>query len=343
MFFIVNKVDGAETWEYHYSLVTGILKSNVLLSIVFFSWFLYARKCYGYVTHRLRKPEYGSLKIMSSLPRLKQLGLFFATETWLLLPVLLYALLMIGIGFAKHFYLQSLSVILFLFSLLLGASIGHWRELNNYTAKKISGWKSSRLKLSGTYFPFIVMQYIFRYYKFTWLGIKLFTCGILYLVARNNSLTERDIKTVFLFYSFGIMTNAIIIYQARKFEELTISFYRSMPVPLFKRFLQYAFILFILVVPEFVTGYILVPAHLRYYDAASFPLSGFGLFLLLNSVSFMQSFSVKEFLKITMVIFCLQYIFIMTAGFIVLYVLLISAALWLFLANYWKYERSTDV
>lgn len=341
MFFIVNKNDGAETWEYHYSLVIGTLKSNIMLVIVFLFWFLYARKCYSHISFLLNKPEYNSLRIIGTLPRLKQLVLFFVVAIWLLLPVLLYALLIIYIGFLNQYYIQALLVIVFLFILLLGASIGHVRVLNNSGVKAIGGKRFKRT-IPVSNFTLIIIQYIFRHHKLTWVGINLFTSVILYVIVRNNTLSERDIKTIFLFYSFGVMCNAILINHARKFEDMYLSFYRTLPVHTAKRFLGYVFFMLILLIPEFITCYILSPGHFQFRDATNFSLSGFGLLLLLNSVSFMRSFDAKEFLKITMVIFCLQYIIIMACGFVVLYSLLLASAVCLFWVNYQKYEPNID-
>lgn len=343
MFFIVNKVDGAETWEYHYSLITGMMQSNVFLSLVFFFWFLYARKCYAHTTFLLRKPEYGSIRIINSLSRFKQLRLFIITEAGLMLPVLLYAGLIIYIGFWKHYYVQTLLVILFLLILLVGASAGHLRELNNQGNKKTFLRSRLGLRTSLSNYPLIIIQYIFRHHKLTWLAIKLFTCGILYVVVRNNTLTERDIKALFLFYSFGIIANAIIIYKARKFEEVYVSFYRSLPVYSLKRLLQYALVVATLLVPEFATCYTLAPLYLPYHYAIGFSLSAFGLLLLLNSVTFIRAFNAKEFIKIAMIIFCMQYIIIMSAGFPALYLLLFVLSSWLFFINYLHFEPANEL
>jgi hypothetical protein len=338
----VNKVDGAETLEYHYSLIRGTMKSGVLMAFVFFAWLLYARRCFSSVSLLLNKPEYNCFRIIGSYSRLKQIRLFFVIELWLMLPVLLYAVLMIIVGFAKGYYLQSVSIIVFFSVLLYAMSAGHTRRLNDQPQNSLLS-KGPVFIRPLSNFPSIVIQFILRNHKFTWTGIKLFTCGILYLVERNNTLTELDQKTFFLFYSLGIMANAIIIYQARKFEETYLSFYRSLPVFKIRRLLQYTAIILLLLTPEIVTCFSLTPTHLLFNDAIVFSLSGFGLLLLSYSVSFARAFTAKEFLKILMIIFCLQYAIFMVAGAVLLDTLLFIAAISIFFQNYLEFERETHL
>jgi len=75
-----------------------------------------------------------------------------------------------------------------------------------------------------------------------WAGVKLFTCGALYLIALNNTVTDYDTSMVFLFLNFGILANGVLIYRIREFKETYVRF----------------------------TARILVPVYLHYTDAINF-------------------------------------------------------------------------
>jgi hypothetical protein len=76
MFFIVSKVDGAGLYEYHYSLVTGMLNNNILLSCVLFLWLIYVRKYVLFVSGTISNPQYTFLHIYNQLPKSSGSGCF---------------------------------------------------------------------------------------------------------------------------------------------------------------------------------------------------------------------------------------------------------------------------
>ncbi len=341
MFCIVSKVDGAGLYEYHYSLVTGMLKSNLFLLLMFFAWFLYVRKYVGFVSNVMLNDHYSFLKIYNRLSKIRRLWLFFTVEIWLLMPVLLYALFISFVGFRQHLYLPVLSVIGYLLLVCIIAAAWHLYVLTDLPAQTIFSFKnvSSKFRLRPSYHV-MLLEFVASKQKMIWAGVKLFTCGVLYLIARNNTVTDYDAGMAFLFFNFGILANGVLIYRIREFEETYVSFYRGLPVSLMKRFLQYSFIYFIFLIPEFVTAGILVPVYLHYTDAINFMLCSFSLLLLMNSITFLADFEMKEYIKILFSIFCVQCIFLITTGFVFLYLLLFIAAITIFLKSYYTFERN---
>jgi hypothetical protein len=340
MFCIVSKVDGAGVYEYHYSLITGMFKSRVFLMIVLFAWFMYLRKCIVFVSKVIFNPRYSFLQVYNQLSPLKNFWLLFIVEIWLLMPVLLYTLFISFIGFKQHHYLTVALIVSYLLFLSVMAAIWHAHQLDNLNKRGIFSFLNFNGKpgqLSS--YHFILLQFISKNQIMVWTGIKIFTCGALYLIARNNSLTDYDISMPFLFYNFGILANGVIIFRIRAFEELYLSFYRSLPVSLIKRCLQYLVTYLILLIPEIVTAIALTPVHLYLRDAVNFILCGVGLSLLMNSITFID-FKMKEYLKILLVFFCIECIFLMTVGFVFLYLFLLIAAVIIFFRRYYQFEQN---
>lgn len=175
--------------------------------------------------------------------------------------------------------------------------------------------------------------------KIILLTTKIITCGILYLIARNNSSSYYDISFPFLFFNFGILANGMIIYRAREFEEMYLSFYRGLPLSIPKRFLNYATIYFILLLPEFLTIVFITPEYLHYNDAISFGLCAYALLLLINSITFFQEFSKREFATAIFVIFCFEYIFLLLLGLYILAIVLATATIICFTRSYYNFEN----
>jgi hypothetical protein len=341
LFYIVGEDDGAGLIEYHYSLIMGMLTSKIILLLVFFLWLLYAGKYTAFVAKILKDPRYSFMQIYNCLDKGRQFRLFVMIEVLLLLPVLLYSVFIVAIGFHHHFYLTVLLIIVYL--LLLGILPALWHVhclSNNYKRINFPWQKIKRWPGLPSFYPVILIRFVVRKQKMIWLGVKVFTCGILYLIAGNNKLTPSDIGTVFLFFNFGILGNGIILYRIREFEETQLRFYRGAPVSLLKRFLQYSLVYFIFLIPEFITAAILAPVYLSYSDAINFTLCGYSLLLVMNTITFLQDFSMRDYLKIILLVFSVQYIFIVTGMLGFLYLFFFVLALALFLISYYRFERN---
>ena len=344
MFFIVGSVDGAGLLEYHRTLATGMLENYMFLLFVFAAWFLYAQKCAGFVTRLLKKPEYSFLHIYNCISKAKLARLFFFIEVLLLLPVLLYGLFVIIIGCWQHYYFPAIEVALYLLILCVLLTARHVFFLSGkrfvkpvQNGRRTGGWQ----RLSSLY-PLILFRFISNKHKIIWFGIKTFTCGMLYGVARNNALNGSDLRLLFLFFTTGILVNGILVYRVREFEEMYLHFYRGLPVSLPKRLFQYSLLYFVVLIPEFITAFILSPGHLSWTVALQFSLSAYSLLLLMNTITFLKHFSMKEFLPILLLLFCVQYIFIMTVGLYSLCLLFFVCAILFFLISYYKSEWNPE-
>lgn len=339
LFFIVGDFHGAGIIEYHYSLITGILENNYFLLFVCFAWLLYARKCAAYVTGILYKPEYAFLHILNYLSKAKRFFLFFFTAVLLLMPVVLYASLIVIVGWKRHFYASAISVGLYLVLLCAISAARHVHQLNNLERKMVSPAKKASwlTQLLATY-PLVLLRFVAHKQLFVWLGIKIFTCGILYAISRNNTATTYDFSSVFWFFNFGIIANGILVYRIREFEASYLTFYQGLAVSLPKRLLEYSLVYFMLLLPEFITLSRLVPVQLHFSDAASFALSSYSLLLLLHSITFLHRFSMSTYLKIVLLIACLQFIFLIFASLTLLSLLFFILAIVLFITRYYQFE-----
>ena len=340
MFCIVGVVDGAGLLEYHYSLITGMLANWKFLLFVFFGWFLYTRKYAVFVSVTLHKPQYAFMHIFNCLGKAQQYKLFFKVELWLMLPVLLYTVIIYIIGCWQHNYTPLIYITLYLLLLCVAAAAWHVYLLLHLHQKKVLFWQKVTLfpKLLASY-PMVLLRFVVRKQTVIWAGIKIYTCGVLYMIARNNSVHDTDIVPAFLFFNFGILSNGILVYRIREFEETYLMFYRGIPVSLMRRFFQYTFIYFFLLIPEFVTVGKLVPVHLNYDQAIRFALCGYSLLLLMNSITFIQNFSTKDFVKILILLFFVACIFLPSFGITVLYLFFLFLAIVTFLKSYYQFEQ----
>ncbi|MDB5251842.1 MAG: hypothetical protein JWP27_1011 [Flaviaesturariibacter sp.] len=333
MFFIVNQAA-----DYHLALIKGLLNSGVILMIVFAGWFLYARKCTAFISDRMRDPSYAFLQVLNTLPSSRRRALLLVVEAWLLLPVLLYAMLIVLVGLPQGHYVPVGLVVAFLMLICIASAEMHLKLLANPESAMSTRRPVVRNKIFQGY-PFLLLAYVARFQKVPWGAIKVFTCGIVYLVVRNQSPADDDIAMAFLFFTLGIMANALLVERIRSFEETRLSFYRGSPVSLSKRFLQYAFVYAAILLPEFLTLALLAPSHLHPGDALRFALCGYGFLLLMNSLASTHDYRRKEFLKIMLLFFFVQYALLLSIGLFAAALLLIVTALAVFRYAYYGFER----
>lgn len=337
MFVIVGSTHGYGLYEYHRSLAVGMLSNAGFLTGVFALWFLYARKYVSYVTETFYQLAFGFIDIFNRLNKTRLFFLFTLVQLWLLLPIISYAVFLIIIGVEEKYFFQIALIIFYISMLCLTGAAWHVYRLNNLHKNILFPWKNippfSVIPISYT---FVLLGFIARKQRALWAGIKIFTCGVLYLIARNNSTADYDISLPFLFFNFGILANGIVIYRIRQFELDYLSFYRGLPVSLLKRFVQYSLLYLALLIPEFITSALLAPVHLHYYDAISFSLSSFSLLLFINTICQLQHFSRKEFAAILLLLFAAQYVFMLVAGLTALYVFFTVVSMAIFFANYYK-------
>ncbi|HVI44193.1 MAG TPA: hypothetical protein VM802_04970 [Chitinophaga sp.] len=339
LFLIVSPVHGAGLVEYHYSLMTGMLSNYYFLLVVFFVWILYARKCAAFVTALLYRPEYTFLRVYNSASSARRFRLFLLVDTTLLLPVIIYAVLVTITGWRQRLFPSTLLVPLYVVALCAGMAAYHLQQLSSLerdTTKPLlrgawSQWLRSR-------YPVMLLRYVLTNQKMIWLGIKLFTCWMLYGAARNNTATVYDPGTVFWFFNFGIIANGIILNKTREFETVYFSFYRNVPVSLVTRLLQYALFCLLLLLPEMITIASLTPVHLHDSDALRYALCSYSLVLLMLSVTFLRRFSMKSYLQIILLITCIQFGCLLTGALLPLSLLMLVTAVCCFSAGYYRYE-----
>lgn len=335
---IVAEVDGAELWQFHYSLALGILQNSSYSLIVAVAWFLYARKAVQFVSGQLRQPQYSFVSVYNNLGRRQRFGLFLLVEAWLLLPVLIYGAFIVVYGWLHHLYFPIALVAAWLLLLCLFPAL--WFV---YLSENLYGDRSFTLKFRlplPSAYGVVLLRYVAHRQKIMWLAFTIFTCGSLYLVALNNTVSDYETVFPFLFFNFGILAHGIIVFGIREFEETYLSLYRGVPVSLLKRLVEYSLVYFVLLIPEFITAGLLVPVHLHYGDAILFSACGYGLVLLMNGMTFLRNFSRKEWLFLLLMIFCAQYVFLAGPGLPPLCGVLFAAAIVCFLAGYYRFDRA---
>jgi hypothetical protein len=161
---------------------------------------------------------------------------------------------------------------------------------------------------------------------------------VLYLLLRTQTPDDYDIRMPFLFFSMALFGHGALIYQLRRMEDQQLFFYRSLPVSLSSRMIQYAMLYLLILLPEMITLGWLTPDHIRFRDAAGFISAGYSTLLLLNGCLFIAALERSELLKLTGILFGILYFGVLSDNLILVAGLFLVAAGCLFFRGYSRRE-----
>jgi len=339
MVVVVGRANDAGLLEYHLSLIQGILVNPVIFLLVLLAWFLYAWKCKQFIALTLDRPEFSFLNILSCTKAARIYRLLFEVQFLLFLPVILYAIIIAGVGFYKHWHQPVIGLLVYILAICGISARWYLYLLQNPAVRGYRiRWRLPSLFRERFYWS-ILIRYVLTNRRLLLLIIKIYSCGMLYLLLVNRTGVDDDLKMILLFYSFGLLGHGILIRQIREMEETRLGFYRGMPLSLLGRYLQYGCLYFFLFIPEIITIGWLTPAYLHYQDALLFIFFGYSSLLLLNSLLCVKSFRITAFLKLSVVYFF--FIFVAVLAGVLLWLILFSLILSvsLFFGRYYAYER----
>src|ERR1700744_3432633 len=187
-FVMFGMVEPGQLLNYHKTLMLAFVSNPLMMAVVFAIWLIYTIKGWHYVIGQISAVNQQFLFYSSNaFEKRQQYTGWFITQLTVLLPILIYGLIAVGVGFAHHYYLIPVAVLIYLF-LLCGISAVLYAGWVN---KLIDGSRQSWLlalssKWRKPWFSLFI-YYIFDKQKVTWLVTKglswVLITGFFYLFA----------------------------------------------------------------------------------------------------------------------------------------------------------------
>jgi hypothetical protein len=345
-FFIIffGIVGPSQQLAYHYALIRGILDAPSLLALVLFLWLLYSAKCSRWILGLLHSADHTFLHILPLLGRTKTFRLLLMIQAALYLPIILYATAILIIAFSCSSRAPAIILVAFISAICLGSSalyqyaLFHPGDLTRLTFMIRPADRRPVRKKYTPYWSFLLRGFLTEHTALL-TGIKIFACGILYLLLSMQTQNDYDIRMPFLFFSMALFGHGALIYQLRKMEDQQLFFYRSLPVSMINRMTQYAVLYLLVLLPEMITLGWLTPDHIRVRDAAGFVFAGYSTLLLLNGCLFIAALERSELLKLTGILFGILYFGVLADHLFFISGLFLVAAGCLFFRGYAQREE----
>jgi hypothetical protein len=336
MFLAVGQANGVGIIDYHYSLIRGLLGDFSFLLAVHCVWVIYALRCVQFVRTTLQKPEFAFLKMLALVDERKLFTMLLATQVLLFLPVLLYVIIIVAVGYIDHFYLSTSIVLSSNVIISMLCALYYFNLVRNRQQQSFRSLQ--RVMKPRFYFNFL-LRYVQEEGKVLYLLIKIFSCGTsFFLLRERDPLNETDLRLPIFFYCIAVLTHSILIHRVKDLENWRLTFYRTLPVPLINRFANYACFYFCLFVPEVLMCASLTPAHITFSELCFFLFFGFGLLLMLNSLQLYNYTGVKEYLKTIMQFFVVFALALIPGWHVAFSIIIFTLAIILFFTRYLRFE-----
>jgi hypothetical protein len=335
----VGRANGVGMLEYHYALIKGMLTAPSFLITVFALWLAYAIKCAQFVAGNLQKPAFSYLYQLLLVDPKKVYRLLLQVQLMLLLPVLSYLVFVMGIGFHEHWYLPATLALLFNIVVCVAGAAWYLYLLQRPGAYPLQiKWEWPSI-LKRKYYVSFLLRYVLEEGKVQFLVTKLYNCAALYLMlAGREPARHSDIRMMALFFSAGMLGHGILIHRLKEMENTGLSFYRSLPVSVSRRFAQYCWFYFCVFIPEIITIISRTPSCLTYGEAGFFIFFGFGILLLLNSLQLYNYPNLKSYLVNVTQLFFAVIIAMVCRQLYALSIIFFGLAVILFFFRYYRFE-----
>lgn len=142
-------------------------------------------------------------------------------------------------------------------------------------------------------------------------GIERFIgCCMLYAMLRTQAPADYDLRLPYFVFSLALFGHGLLLYRCRELETTRLLWYRNLPVPRMRRFIQIALFCGVLLIPEMLLLAWLTPDPIRIRDSVSFILSGYSVLLLLYSGA--ATIAMDDYLKLCLVLFGILYVSVLS-------------------------------
>jgi hypothetical protein len=250
-YFFFGIVPGGQLLSYHHSLIKGFTGSLDFLAMVCLIWLLYNLKCIAFIFNVLSSKEhtflYGTLGLLEGGRKWRSwLWLHFT----LYAPVLAYSVIAALVACRLHFYVAALVIILFNIGMILAplplydhkikhpgtvSFLARWQQWLNKTVRKPL-WTFYWYELLNNNMKSLAIT------KVVSAGVIIITCSLM-----GDEYDERFILVGFL---VCILSQCILVYDHRRFDDLYLSLLPQLPLHAWKRYLQMGLLYLVMLIPE---------------------------------------------------------------------------------------------
>ncbi len=247
-FLMFGIVESTQLAFYHQSLIYGMLISGIFLLIVLTIWLFYQLKSLHFLLKTSGEDSYLFLHHLAVIPSSQSFFCFILISFLTFIPVFVYTIAIYAIGIQHQFYTSLAIVFFFQFALWL---MNAWAL--NYTLR--NKHIEARITLPTLTLPYqrtqlgIYAGFLFKEEKSAVILSKLFSLTLIYIIKETLEAGD-DFRIIGITWLFALLSHTYLIKKLKVFEDQSLSWTRSQPLPTTKTFTTYFFLYALLMIPE---------------------------------------------------------------------------------------------
>ena len=284
--------------EAHGGMMYAICTSPAAMLATFLLWSAYAFKCISFVLRELKLPQNTCLYIFGLGKKASLVFLFLVLQLSLFIPVLLYALFTLYIGFSSGNYVQPFFIIMFLSGLNLVSSYLYFHEVRNPQQELKLPFQLPVYKRTWTE-PFYLfpLTHFLNKRKLMLLVIKsislLLLWGGFYLADRQ----ALEVRFVYMMMVGSVIAHSILVQHLRDFENRHMHWMLNLAVSPATRFAGYVMFFTVILTPEFFFLSKYTFSQIQIYDLPYFLILGISGLCYLHSLLFLKNMNETTYMN----------------------------------------------
>jgi len=323
---------------YHKALLLAGISSPIGMVIVFISWILYGVKVHLFIKQKLALAQYNFIKEVGTLEKNRQLKLWLALYSIILLPIIIYVFALIGLSVYCHFFISLICILIVFSSLVFGFSFLSFKSVTLGFLKEDRQQTNSYIKLKRPFFSW-PLYYLLRDQSLMLLICKVlslfFFKGILWMFADVGS----DPRALLVALLASVLCHAVLVFTLLKFEVAYLNFSKSLPISTFKRLLGWLFTFTIILFPEWI--FLILSSEYNFYSVINGFLFGLAGLLFLLTLLYIVKLNMDIYLRWLLIFFFISMWSILAHYYLLFSLVLLGSCALYYLMNFDRIDLET--
>lgn len=331
-------VQGDQLISYHLTLMYAMLGSWLFMLAVSGIWLLYALKCYQFTVKTFAEKQNQFLYISAALPPAIQLGGLLVMQCFLYLPVLLYATVLVSVGiYTGQFIAVAYVIVIHTTVCFLSAFLYRFHLNHPVRGETFLLHKLVNIPFTQT-FPFFFLSQLLREMKVIFIVTKFFSAIFIIAFLNGFFIDTYDSRVVMLGFMASLIAHCVMVFEFRKFEETMVGFYRNLPVSSLRRWLNFALVYAMILLPEWVIFIFALPHRLHVSDAIWLPFFGTGFLIAYHCLLYKPPLDMEKYLQWVFAIAAVIFFLLLYQLYFVIILSLSLLSMYYFRRWYYKFE-----
>ncbi|MEP7129416.1 MAG: hypothetical protein ABI729_11130 [Chitinophagales bacterium] len=333
-------IPGSLLLNYHLTLIYAMLGSWIFMLTVSGVWLLYALKCFQFIIKTIAEPRQQFLYITAALPKKNQFNALLLTQFFIYLPVLVYGCIVAVVGIFSGEFAAAAYVIAFHLIVCLLSVWYYVRKINRPDPAQTFFLHSVfRIRFKQP-FPMFFISQLLNEMKVIFVVTKFFSAIIIIAFLNGFFIDTYDSRVVMLGFMAGLTAHCVMVFEFRKFEESMVGFYRNLPVITVQRWLNFAFIYFLILLPEWIIFGFAIPDRLHVGDTWWLPFFGTGMLITYHCLLYKPPLDMEKYLQWVFGLFAVFFFLLLYKLYLLIILMLLACSCYYFFRWYYRFEQT---